>query len=167
MKKHEQLYSQNKIADILGVSKSTLSKWLKANAVSPKQLKGQRKYYDKTVIERYQKSKKVDTKRENHLINSLTVFQTVSEKQHEIDELKQLLKDKEEQLKEKDEQIMLQNNELVELAKKFAQLADQAQQLNLVDKPLRQKKFIDKPAENSKVLKSKLHWWQKIGKTKS
>lgn len=167
MKRQEQLYSQNKIADILGISKSTLSKWLKHNAVSPKRIKGQRKYYDETVIEQYRKSKSIGTKEKSCLLDSSVAFQIVSQKQQEIVELKQLLKDKEEQLKEKDKQIMLQNNELVEFAKKFAQLADQAQQLNLVDKPLKQKKLIAKATEDPKVVKSRLHWWQKFGRSES
>ena len=57
-KQKKQLYSQNEIAEILGVSKGTLSKWLKKSSVSPKQLSGQRKLYEETVIELYRKSQK-------------------------------------------------------------------------------------------------------------
>lgn len=39
MKQSKQLYSQNKIAEILGISRGTFSKWLKENSVSPKQQK--------------------------------------------------------------------------------------------------------------------------------
>lgn len=56
-KQLKRLYSQNELADILGISKGTLSKWLNKNSVSPKQLKGQRKLYDETVIELYRTGK--------------------------------------------------------------------------------------------------------------
>lgn len=165
----KQLYSQNQIADILGISRGTLSKWLKSNTVSPKQLKGQRKYYDETVIEQYKKSKKVDNTRDKVSKNDLLFQNTVSEKQEEIDELKQLLKKKEEQLQVKDKQLMRQNNELVEFGKKFAQLADQAQQLNLVDKPLKQERLTINESDTAKtsfddkglVFEHK-NWWRRF-----
>lgn len=132
MKQSKQLYSQNKIAEILGISRGTFSKWLKENGVSPKQQKGQRKLYDETVIEQYKKSKKSKksnaTKDSKRLTTVELLQDNLKEKQLEIDYLKQQLKEKDVQIKAKDETIS-------EFGLKFAKLADQAQQLSLADKP--------------------------------
>lgn len=142
MKQKENLYSQNKIAEILGISRGTFSKWLKENGVSPEQLEGQKKLYSETVIEQYRKSKKergvVGSKR----LTTVELLQgNLGEKQSEIDYLRKQLEDKERQLKEKDkliadkdEVIKDSNSKLFELGSKVAKLADQAQQLNLADK---------------------------------
>src|SRR5699024_8810045 len=94
MKQEEKLYSQTELADKIGVSKGTLSKWISKNDVSPETIKGNRKLYKETIIE---------------------------QQRLEIEYLKK-------KLDEKDDQIAA-------YAGKFAKLADQAQQLNLADKP--------------------------------
>lgn len=48
MKQEEKLYSQTELADKIGVSKGTLSKWISKNDVSPETIKGNRKLYKET-----------------------------------------------------------------------------------------------------------------------
>ena len=106
MKQSKQLYSQNKIAEILGISRGTFSKWLKENSVSPKQQKGQRKLYDETVIEQYKQSKKTSGSKDSKRLTTAELLQdNLKEKQQEIDYLK-------EQLEEKDAQITAKKSEL-------------------------------------------------------
>lgn len=142
MKQQKQLYSQNKIADILGISRGTFSKWLKDNGVSPEQLDGQRKLYSKTVIEQYKKMKEDRKDNTSGRLTTVELLQdNLNEKQKEIDYLRQQLGDKDKQLKDKDKTIADKdavikdsNDKLYELGNKVAKLADQAQQLNLADK---------------------------------
>lgn len=155
-KQSKQLYSQNKIAGILGISRGTFSKWLKENSVSPKQQKGQRKLYDETVIEQYKQYKKGITSTatsdvsedKDELTTVQLLHETLQDKQKEIDYLKKQLEDSKaekerlnKKIDEKDQLIAEQvkaTNLLVEntnrVADHVAQLADQAHTLNLADK---------------------------------
>ncbi|URW72414.1 helix-turn-helix domain-containing protein (plasmid) [Lactobacillus kefiranofaciens subsp. kefirgranum] len=163
MKQSKQLYSQNKIAEILGISRGTFSKWLKENSVSPKQQKGQRKLYDETVIEQYKKSRKLVVARIQRLTTvELFAKNNLKEKQQEIDYLK-------EQLEEKDAQIKVKDETISEFGLKFAKLADQAQQLNLVDKSqlikskqetASNEKTVEKTPKNSKKEKRFWQFWK-------
>lgn len=158
MKQSEQLYSQNKIAEILGISRGTLSKWLRENSVSPKQQKGQRKLYDETVIEQYKQSKKTSGSKDSKRLTTVELLQdNLKEKQQEIDYLK-------EQLEEKDAQIKVKDETISEFGLKFAKLADQAQQLNLVDKPQIVHKEGDFESESVVTRTGKQpvrkHWWK-------
>ena len=162
MKQSKQLYSQNRIAEILGISRGTFSKWLKENGVSPKQQKGQRKLYDETVIEQYKKSKKANATKDSKRLTTVELLQdNLKEKQLEIDYLKQQLKEKDVQIKAKDETIS-------EFGLKFAKLADQAQQLNLADKPnlieskkeaVSNNKTVKETIEESSKSKKWWHFW--------
>lgn len=162
MKQSETLYSQNKIAEILGISRGTFSKWLKENSVSPKQQEGQRKLYDETVIEQYKQSKKVNSSEDSRRLTTVELLQdNLKEKQSEIDYLKQQLKEKDAQIKAKDETIS-------EFGLKFAKLADQAQQLNLADKPklidskkeaISDRKTVNEKVENEVKNKKWWHFW--------
>ena len=90
-KQKKQLYSQNEIAEILGISKGALSKWLKKSSVSPKQLSGQRKL--ETVIDLYRETKK--KKNSSIKLTKVELLQKqLEEKQREIDTLRQEVKDK-------------------------------------------------------------------------
>lgn len=82
MKQSEQLYSQNKIAEILGISRGTFSKWLKENSVSPKQQKGQRKLYDETVIEQYKQSKKTSGSKDSKRLTTVELLQDNLKEKH-------------------------------------------------------------------------------------
>ncbi|MCJ2173085.1 helix-turn-helix domain-containing protein (plasmid) [Lactobacillus kefiranofaciens subsp. kefirgranum] len=163
MKQSKQLYSQNKIAEILGISRGTFSKWLKENSVSPKQQKGQRKLYDETVIEQYKQSKKTSGSKDSKRLTTVELLQdNLKEKQQEIDYLK-------EQLEEKDAQIKVKDETISEFGLKFAKLADQAQQLNLVDKSqlikskqetASNEKTVEKTPKNSKKEKRFWQFWK-------
>ena len=60
MKQEEKLYSQTELADKIGVSNGTLSKWISKNDVSPETIKGNRKLYKETIIEKYKQDKKIN-----------------------------------------------------------------------------------------------------------
>lgn len=153
MKQQDKLYSQNELADMLGISRGTFSKWLKKNGVSPKQVKGQRKLYSETIIEQYKKQKKTsDTTAPERLTTVQLLQRELAEKQQEIAELKQKLVDNRNEFKErearleakideKDKLIASQvqsSNQLVEssnrIADKVTVLVDQAHQLSMYDK---------------------------------
>ncbi|WP_290085657.1 helix-turn-helix domain-containing protein [Lactobacillus taiwanensis] len=161
-KRKKQLYSQNEIAEILGISKGALSKWLKKSSVSPKQLSGQRKLYEETVIDLYRETKK--KKNSSIKLTKVELLQKqLEEKQREIDTLRQEVKDKDKQLTE-------QSKTIVEFANKFATLADQAQKLNLADK--KDVKNLDDPdnghkttetvSETAKETPKKQSWFKRI-----
>lgn len=190
MKQQDKLYSQNELADILGISRGTFSKWLKKNSVSPKQIKGQRKLYSETVIEQYKKQKESsDTNAPERLTTVQLLQRELEEKQQEIAELKQQLVDNRNEFKErearleakideKDKLIASQvqsSNQLVEssnrIADKVTVLVDQAHQLSMYDKIQDKKVESDaeiKPEQSSSGEKvdsstekpSKKHWWQ-------
>lgn len=192
MKQQDKLYSQNELADMLGISRGTFSKWLKKNSVSPKQIKGQRKLYSETVIEQYKKQKESsDTNVPERLTTVQLLQRELEEKQQEIAELKQQLVDNRNEFKErearleakideKDKLIASQvqsSNQLVEssnrIADKVTVLVDQAHQLSMYDKI--QDKKVESDAEikpeqsssgekkdDSKAESSKSHWWQRI-----
>ena len=161
-KQKKHLYSQNEIAEILGISKGTLSKWLKKNSVSPKQLSGQRKLYEETVIEFYRKSQK-QSNASIKLTKVELLQKQLEEKQREIDTLRQEVKDK-------DKQLTKQSETIVEFANKFATLADQAQKLNLADKkdvknlddPSTSHKTTETVSETVKETPKKQSWFKRI-----
>ena len=193
MKQQDKLYSQNELADMLGISRGTFSKWLKKNNVSPKQIKGQRKLYSETVIEQYKKQKESsDTNAPERLTTVQLLQRELEEKQQEIAELKQQLVDNRNEFKErearleakideKDKLIASQvqsSNQLVEssnrIADKVTVLVDQAHQLSMYDKIQDKKVESDaeiKPEQSSSGEKvdsstekpSKKHRWQ-VGK---
>lgn len=153
MKQQDKLYSQNELADMLGISRGTFSKWLKKNSVSPKQIKGQRKLYSETVIEQYKKQKESsDTNVPERLTTVQLLQRELEEKQQEIAELKQQLVDNRNEFKEREARLeakidekdnliasqVQSSNQLVEssnrIADKVTVLVDQAHQLSMYDK---------------------------------
>lgn len=195
MKQQDKLYSQNELADMLGISRGTFSKWLKKNSVSPKQIKGQRKLYGETVVEQYKKQKESsDTNAPERLTTVQLLQRELEEKQQEIAELKQQLVDNRNEFKEretrleakideKDKLIASQvqsSNQLVEssnrIADKVTVLVDQAHQLSMYDKIQDKKVESDaeiKPEQSSSDEKvdnstneTKKHWWQRLGGNK-
>lgn len=196
MKQQDKLYSQNELADMLGISRGTFSKWLKKNSVSPKQIKGQRKLYSETVIEQYKKQKESsDTNAPERLTTVHLLQRELEEKQQEIAELKQQLVDNRNEFKErearleakideKDKLIASQvqsSNQLVEssnrIADKVTVLVDQAHQLSMYDK-IQDKKVesdaeikpeqssSDEKVDNYSTNETKKHWWQRLGGNK-
>ena len=53
MKQRKQLFTQTEIANKLGISKGTLSKWISKNNVSPEKITGNKKLYTETIISDY------------------------------------------------------------------------------------------------------------------
>lgn len=190
MKQQDKLYSQNELADMLGISRGTFSKWLKKNSVSPKQIKGQRKLYSETVIEQYKKQKESsDTNVPKRLTTVQLLQRELEEKQQEIAELKRQLVDNrnefrerearlEAKIDEKDKLIASQvqsSNQLVEssnrIADKVTVLVDQAHQLSMYDKiqdkkvesdaeTSNEKSSSDEKADSPTERPTKKHWWQ-------
>lgn len=147
MKQNNKLYSQNKIAGILGISRGAFSKWLKENGVSPKQLEGQKKLYDESVIKQYKKAKKERFDNGSKGLTAVELLQySLDKKDKEIDSLRKQLEEKEEQLKDK-------NKIIADFGSRFATLADQAQKLNLADK--KHKQLGKKESVSSVVVKGK------------
>ena len=135
MKQRKFIYTQTDIANKVGVSKATVSRYLSKKDVA-RIVSGNSILYDETTLEQASKDlKKTKTAEKRPSIIELLETQ--------IDQLKQenqLLKD---QLKIKDKQIDT-----------LATLTTQAQQLNALDK-----KELPNPEEKEKPHKK--HWWQK------
>ena len=136
MKQRLKYYNQTEIADLLGVSKATISRYIKKLNVSGIE-ENKSKIYPETILKQLKKEIKSDNSKKN------TPPSTIQLLQQQIEQLKEENKTLKEQLKIKDQQITTANK----LAEKTSQLADQAQQLNALDKP--------------KLQESK-HWWQKF-----
>lgn len=159
MKQTNKLYNQTELANKLGISKGTLSKWINKNNVSPEKVQGNKKLYKETLINKYYRSKNVDDvnndKPKRESFSSIEFLKKQVEIQQETIERLQ------KKLDEKDKVIS-------DFGQKFAKLADQAQQLNLVDKT----QLIHKDGNSGKnvsVAKEKTtkekrpprkkHWW--------
>ena len=151
MKQEEKLYTQTEIANKLGVSKSTLSKWISKNNVSPKLEKGNKKYYKETIIGAYRKSKGSSKESKKESFSTVEYLKKEVERQRvEIDRLQK-------KLDEKDSQIN-------SYAGQFAKLADQAQKLNLADKPRieAKKEVVSEEKRKTKQETPKKKWWSKL-----
>lgn len=155
MKQEEKLYSQTELADKIGVSKGTLSKWISKNDVSPETIKGNRKLYKETIIEKYKQDKKINNTEKKKSFSTVEYLKKEIEQQRlEIEYLKK-------KLDEKDDQIAA-------YAGKFAKLADQAQQLNLADKPqLIQNNKNDVVSSKNKERKQETSWVSMTTKRRS
>ena len=129
MKQSEKEYTQTEIANILRVSKATVSRYIKKLNVSGNNINNS-KVYSETVLKQLKKEIKPHKSKEKNHISTIQLLQ------EQISQLKDENKTLKEQLKIKDEQIQIANK-----------LADQAQQLNALDK-----KEIEPP--------KKKHWWQ-------
>lgn len=130
MKQSKKYYNQTEIADLLGVSKATISRYIKKLGVSGIE-ENKAKIYPETVLKQLRKEIKQDNSKKN------TPPSTIQLLQDQIEQLKEENKLLKEQLKIKDQQIATANK-----------LADQAQHLNVLDKPK-----LEEP-------KKKKHWWQ-------
>ena len=149
MKQEINLLSQREIAERIGISKSTLSKWLSKNNVSAEMKKGNKKLYRETIIQQYRNAHKANDD------NASSGFSTIDFLQKELQQKQQEINDLKQEGKQKDSTI-------ADLAGKLAKLADQAQQLNLTDKD--KNKLIALNGQNQDVKKkvvSDTHWWSK------
>lgn len=158
MKQEIKLLSQREIAEKLGVSKGTLSKWLSKNNVSEETRRGKKKLYQETIIQQYQNAHKSNNEATSNGFSTIDFLQKeLQRKQAEIDELKQ-------DGKQKDATI-------ADLANKLAKLADQAQQLNLTDKDNSKLQRLTSDhrqkqdgSANASTESPQRHWWQKMFK---
>lgn len=159
MKQRKQLFTQTEIANKLGISKGTLSKWISKNNVSPEKITGNKKLYTETIISDYRNAKRVDKTEKKASFSTIEFLKKEVETQK--DEIARLNK----KIDEKDSQIK-------RYADQFANLAVQAQQLNLVDKDSDKLKLLkgenndksvvsDEKSETKQETNSK-HWWQRI-----
>lgn len=130
MKQQIKYYNQTEIADILGVSKATISRYINKLDISGN-IKNKEKLYPETILKQLRNELKPTKTNKNHAPSTIQLLQD------QIEQLKDENKTLKEQLKIKDEQIKTAN-----------QLADQAQKLNALDKPK-----LEEP-------KKKKHWWQ-------
>lgn len=182
--KQQKLLNQNEIARQLGISRGTLSKWLKKNAVSPKQLKGQQKLYEETVIEQYKKDKDGEKEeKKSDLSPTILLLNQIEQQKKEIEYLKLQLNKKDAEIADKTEQIKENTKTIADFGKQFAQLADQSQHLNLLDKSkLKNHAFnsvsstvsetenketvegAEKSSETTLKEENIKHWWQRIFK---
>lgn len=122
MKQVKRLYTQTEIAHKLEISKGTLSKWINKNNVFPERIQGNKKLYKETIIADYNKDKKA------HKEDKKQSFSTIEFRKNEVERQQAEIERLNKKLDEKDKQIN-------DYAGQFAKLADQAQQLNLADKP--------------------------------
>ncbi len=134
MKQQEKLYNQAEIADITGLSKATVSRYLRKNHV-PETIRNNAKLYPETVLKQIQKDQKPHKNKQNqHPSTIQLLLEQISQLKNENTTLK-------EQLKIKDKQI-----------ETLSTLTSQAQQLNALDK---KNQKIEPPKETKK------HWWQR------
>lgn len=139
MKHREKYYNQREIADILGISKATVSRYLNKLDVSFTEKNGS-KLYPETVLKQLKKQIKAN----QNYKNPKSTPSTIQLLQEQIDQLKKEVELLQEQIKIKDKQIDT-----------LATLTAQAHQLNALDKD---RKEIPEP---EKEKPRKKHWWQK------
>lgn len=179
MKQVEKLKTQTEIAEILGISKSQLSKLLSSKFhISPVKETGNKKFYNfktvESVYRNYKDGNHNDREKVNRKVgkglardNSLLV----SSLKEEVSFLRKQLETKQEIIDRKDEQIKESSKTVADLANKLAKLADQSQQLNLIDKPVVVSKK-DKETINKMEMKQEKgnketkrgHWWSHMFK---
>lgn len=138
MKQQEKYHNQREIADILGISKATASRYLNKLDVSAKEENGS-KLYPETVLKQLKKQIKAN----QNYKNPKSTPSTIQLLQEQVDQLKKEVELLKEQLKIKDKQI-----------ETLANLTAQAHQLNALDKD---RKKLSEPEEKPR----KKHWWQK------
>ena len=124
MKQESKMYSQTEIADLIGISKATVSRYLKKHNVTAT-TKNNAKLYPETILHQTKNAQKGNNTNNKEHVSTIQLLQD------QIAQLKVENKTLREQLKIKDEQIKSANK-----------LADQAQSLNLLDK-----KEIQSPAK--------------------
>lgn len=149
MKQDKKLLTQTEIANELGVSKGNLSKWIKKENVSPVAEKGNKKFFDETLINKYKNAHMPSEINKGKSFSTIEFLQEqLEQKQKENDELQARVRELEDQLKD-------QNSEVIGLAHEFSKLADQAQQLNLADKQAKQLEESNEKEVSSEVNEKK------------
>lgn len=118
-------YTVTQMSEMAGVSKASISRWLATHNVSPETTKGKRKYFNATYLEQYIKEHKQRNSKDREAPSPTDLLiSQITQLKSENAFLRRQIEKKDEQLSIKDEQIKISN-----------QLVDQAQRLNLLDKP--------------------------------
>lgn len=169
--KQQKLLNQNEIARKLGISRGTLSKWLKKNAVSPKQLKGQQKLYEETVIDQYKKDKTGEKEEKKSDLSPTTLLlNQIDQQEKQIDYLKSQIEKKDAELDRKDKRLEENEKVIADFGKQLGELRYQVQSLDLpkIEHTVSDGVFktVSETDEKETVLKEEdhKHWWQKIFK---
>ena len=109
------------IAKITGYNRSTVTRWLDKQKIKNAQMQGNAPLYDAQVLDKFKKSHSSKQSKESKQDKT---DKLIAEKDARISALTDEIELLKSQLKVKDDQIRVAN-----------QLADQAQKLNLADKP--------------------------------
>lgn len=99
-------YTVTQIADIAGVSKASVSRWLSDRHVSPDHTKGKAKYFNATYVEQYLKAHKSPRNKVSEIPSTTELLQ--EQERQLIEENKRLIariEKQDQQIKEKDQQI--------------------------------------------------------------
>lgn len=137
----DKYYTIRDIAELTGYNRSTVTRWINRNKIKHASMHNNALLFDAQVFEQFQKS---HNKRE---------------KGHKSDV--QRMRDRIAELEQENKRL---NAKVEDYADKFYKLADQAQHLNLADKPeLSQPKEEEhKQAIGVEDVEQKKHWWQKL-----
>lgn len=159
---------KSKIAQKLGTSLTQLNRYIKEKDIIPDHQIGKRYYYNFEDFVDFNKVKKIDRK------------EVKLNKTNEINKTNENISFLQKQLEAKDMQIKKLQDQLETSTKSIAQLATQAQQLNLLDKRINREEDLRKQIEllrdeNEKLKKEKnaeieqennsskkRNWWQKL-----
>lgn len=168
--KQQKLLNQNEIARQLGISRGTLSKWLKKRAVSPKQLKGQQKLYDETVIEQYKKDKTGEKEEKKSDLSPTTLLlNQIEQQEKQIEYLKSQIEKKDIALADRDKRLEEKEKVIADFGKQLGELKYQVQSLDLpkIEHTVSDGVFKTVSETDEKETVSKedhKHWWQRIFK---
>ena len=115
------MYTVADIAKITGYNRSTVTRWLDKQKIKNAQMQGNAPLYDAQVLDKFKKTHNSKQSKESKQDKT---DKLIAEKDARISALTDEIELLKSQLKVKDDQIRVAN-----------QLADQAQKLNLADKP--------------------------------
>ena len=115
------MYTVADIAKVTGYNRSTVTRWLDKQKIKNAQMQGNAPLYDAQVLDKFKKTHNSKQSKESKQDKT---DKLIAEKDARISALTDEIELLKSQLKVKDDQIKVAN-----------QLADQAQKLNLADKP--------------------------------
>lgn len=99
-------YTVTQMADISGVSKASISRWLNKQGVDPEYEKGKSKFFKATYVQQYLKAHRSHTSKVDKQLSIVTMLQEqVSQLKTENKRLVSRIEKQDEQLKAKDKQI--------------------------------------------------------------
>lgn len=173
--KQQKLLNQNEIARQLGISRGTLSKWLKKNTVSPKQIKGQQKLYEETVIDQYKRDKVGEKEEKKSDLSPTTLLlNQIEQQEKQIEYLKSQIEKKDIALADRDKRLEENEKVIADFGKQLGELNYQVQSLNLpklehtvsdgVFKTVSETDEKETVEEASLKEEDHKHWWQRIFK---